>query len=151
MTQREVRGHYGAKLMVFQCPECSGFWVDGKVVIAISRDSAIDVESDVSIEEISTESRDIPAFCPRCETHLMEQTGGTLPRGLHIDYCRGCHGYWFDKGELMVYKSYLEEKRKKFSQREEEKRKRRKDRFPETTQGLLLKFLNTRVSRGAFF
>jgi Zn-finger nucleic acid-binding protein len=152
MEQREGRGHYGAKLIIYQCPECSGFWVDGESAMAISRDSAIEVESDVSLEDISTEPREISAFCPRCETNLMEETGGRLPEGLHIDYCSSCHGFWFDKGEMMIYKSYMEEKRKKFNQHEAEKRSKRKASYsPNTTHELVLNFLNTKVSPRGFF
>ena len=111
MKQREGKGHYGAKLSVFQCPECSGLWVDGEVVVALSHDSALAVEDHVEFEEISMEPRELRVFCPRCEAPLMEQSGGRLPKGLHIDFCNGCHGYWFDKGELMIYKSYLEKRR----------------------------------------
>jgi len=126
MERHEAVGHYGAKLTLFQCPECSGIWVDSKLVAAITRESALEVEADVEFEEISTEPREGAAFCPRCEINLMEQTGGGMPKGLRIDYCSGCHGFWFDKGELMIYKSYLEKKRQKFSKSEEEKRRRKK-------------------------
>lgn len=150
MEQREARGHYGANLLIFQCPECSGIWVDGEAVTAISRDSALEAEADVSIEEISTEPREVAAFCPHCEIHLMEQTGGGLPKGLHVDFCTGCHGYWFDKGELMIFKTYQEEKRKRYRQSEEERRAKKKIILPTTTPEIVLKFLNTKVSPGFF-
>ncbi len=124
LEQREAAGHYGAKLSLFQCPECSGIWVDKDAVFAVSRDSALDLESDVDLDDIVTEPREAAEFCPRCGVYLTEQTGGGLPKGLRLDYCNNCHGFWFDKGELMIYKSYLEEKRKKFSQSEAEKRER---------------------------
>jgi len=124
MKQREGKGHYGAKLSVFQCPACSGLWVDGEVVVALSHDSALEVETQVEFEEISMEPRELEVFCPRCEIHLMEQSGGRLPKGLHIDFCNGCHGYWFDKGELMIYKSYLEKRRQTSRQHMAEDRER---------------------------
>jgi Zn-finger nucleic acid-binding protein len=120
MEQHEVKGHYGAKFVLFQCPECSGIWVDSDVIFAISRDSAVGVESDVNFDEISRQPRDEPRLCPRCAINLTEETGGTTPQGLRIDCCPTCHGFWFDKGELMIYKSYLEEKRQKFQKREAE-------------------------------
>ncbi len=150
MEQREARGHYGAKLSIFQCPECFGIWVDGEAVTAISRDSALEAEADVSIEDISTEPRQIAAFCPRCETNLMEQTGGGLPKGLHVDFCTGCHGYWFDKGELMIFKTYQEEKRRQFRASEEERRRKQKISLPATTPERVLKFLNTKIGPDFF-
>ena len=95
MGRHEAKGHYGAKLHIHQCAECLGLWVDGDVVIALSHESALQAEAEVDFEDISTESREIASFCPRCETYLMEQTGGGLPKGLRIDYCKTCRGFWF--------------------------------------------------------
>ena len=122
MEQRKVESHYGTRLFVYKCSTCSGIWVDGKVASAISRDAAVEVESDVLIEEISAAPRETEASCPRCATYLTEQAGGTLPKGLRLDYCPTCNGYWFDKGELMIYKSYLENRRQELrkSQRDSE-------------------------------
>lgn len=126
MEQREATGHYGTKFSIFQCPECSGIWLDKDVVFAVSRDSALDMEGDVDFEEIAIEAREVALFCPRCSIYLKEQSGGRLPKGLHIDYCTTCHGFWFDKGELMIYKSYLEGKRQKSRERFEESEARKR-------------------------
>jgi Zn-finger nucleic acid-binding protein len=134
-------------MYIFQCGECLGLWVDGEAVVAISEDSALEAEAEVSFEEISTKPRENPVVCPRCDINLMEQSGGGLPQGLHIDYCRSCCGYWFDKGELMIYKAYLEDKRRKFRKHEEEKRRRKAAQSrPAPTQGeTVLRFLNQKV------
>ena len=145
MEDREAEGHYGAKLIIFQCPECSGIWVDGEVGVGISRDSAVEIESAVDFEEISTEPREIAAMCPRCEIHLMEQSGGGLPEGLHIDYCNGCHGFWFDKGELMIYKSHQEKKRQNFKKRETAKGRSKARLSAPTTAGLLFEVLSKEI------
>jgi len=124
MDQREAEGHYGTRLFIFQCPECSGIWLDGEVAGAISHDSALEAEVDVDFADISIEPRNMPEFCPRCETYLTEQTGDGLPEGLHVDYCKSCNGLWFDKGELMIYKGYMEQRRKRFMREQQEKRKK---------------------------
>ena len=117
MRQREAKSHYGTKLLLFHCTGCSGIWVDKDVAFAVSRDSALAAESDVQLDDIPTSPRTTEIFCPRCGTNLTEQTGGVLPNGLRIDYCTSCHGFWFDQGELMIYKSFLEEKRKQNAER----------------------------------
>ncbi|RJP71148.1 MAG: hypothetical protein C4532_08335 [Candidatus Abyssobacteria bacterium SURF_17] len=142
MTAREATSHYGTKLSVFQCAECSGIWVDRDVAFSLSRDSALAVETDVELEEISTTAREVPLFCPRCEVYLTEQGGGTLPKGLRIDYCTTCHGFWFDKGELMIYKSFLEEKRQKSREKlklEEEEQRMRRERLKQSPEFAQLK------------
>ncbi len=147
MKQREGKGHYGATLFIFQCPECQGSWVDGEVVTALSHDSAIEAEAEVDLAEISTEPREIAMLCARCGVNLMEQSGGGLPEGLRVDYCKSCNGFWFDKGELMLYKGHIENKRKKFKEREEEKRKKRVQRSIGLTSDAenVLKFLNRKI------
>jgi Zn-finger nucleic acid-binding protein len=127
MQEREAWGHYGAKLLLYQCPTCRGLWLDQDVVFAVSRDSALEAETEVALDEISIQRREAALYCPRCEVFLTEHSGGGLPPGLHIDYCTTCQGFWFDKGELMLYKSYLEKKRGKSKQRliEDEARKRK--------------------------
>ena len=145
MQQHEGRGHYGANLVVFQCPVCSGIWTDGTVVGALSRDSALQAEAEVDFEEISSEPRQVAALCPRCETNLMEQTGGGMPGGLRIDYCLGCHGFWFDKGELMIYKSYQEKKRQNLKKREAAKGRSKPRLSTPATGGLLLEVLTRDV------
>lgn len=147
MDQREGRGHYGAMMFIFQCPECLGLWVDGNVVTALSHDSALEAEAEVDFADISIEPREIATFCPRCKINLVEQTGGGLPKDLRIDYCKGCNGFWFDKGELMIYKSHIENKRKKFSEREEQKRRKRaaQSRLPATDAAMVLRFLNMKI------
>ena len=149
MNQREAEGHYGAALFIYQCPECLGLWVDGDTVAALSHDSALQAETDVDFADISVEPREIELLCPRCAIHMMEQTGGGLPKDLRIDYCKSCNGFWFDKGELMIYKSHLENKRKKFRDREEEKRRKRaiQSKQPLTSGAMVLKFLNTKIHR----
>lgn len=151
MRKREGKGHYGAKLPLFQCPDCSGLWVDGKVVRGMSYDSALETESAVKFEEIVTKPRVTQLPCPRCEFHLMEQSGGNLPKGLHIDYCQACEGYWFDKGELMIFKSHLEKKRQNLKQTEEKKR-REKERTgwagPPKQKGRSWQYAGGRVALG---
>lgn len=125
MQQLEGKGYYGAKLPLFQCSECEGLWIDGRVVSSMSYDSALETEQDVDFGEIVTEPRTTELVCPRCESKLIEQTGKGLPHDLHIDFCKVCDGYWFDKGELMVYKTFLEKKRQKLKQSEETARRER--------------------------
>jgi Zn-finger nucleic acid-binding protein len=142
MDQHEARGHYGTRLFMFQCPECFGIWLDGETVGAISHDSAIEAEVDVDFGEISTVPRTIGIFCPRCEINLVEQVGGGLPEGLHIDYCTSCNGYWFDRGELMIYKSHIENKRKALKDQEDKKRaKALAPRAARGPEGKVLRFL----------
>jgi Zn-finger nucleic acid-binding protein len=125
MNDRTAKSHYGRPVSVSQCPGCAGIWIDGPVVFTLSRDSAVEVDSETRIEEIATEPREVSIYCPRCEIPLNEQTGSGLPKGLRIDYCGTCDGFWFDKGELMIYKAYLESRRQSMRARDAKEREHR--------------------------
>ena len=74
---------------------------------------------------IATQPRDDFRGCPQCRTALEEITGGQVPDGLHIDTCHTCYGLWFDRGELLIYKSGLEAKRKTMRTKEIEASRKR--------------------------
>jgi Zn-finger nucleic acid-binding protein len=126
MAKIDATGHFGMKLFLFRCPNCSGIWTDNKVIFRLDLESALEIEPDVEWEEISTTPREKSLSCPRCRNPLIEQTGVGLPKGLRIDSCMNCGGFWFDKGELMIYKSYLEKRRDKVRKKLEEENAHRK-------------------------
>ena len=43
--------------------------------------------------------------CPDCENDLIEKS---YRGNIHVDECLFCHGVWFDKGELDVYRTAVE-------------------------------------------
>lgn len=106
-----TQNHYGTRLVVETCTACGGFWLEAIEPVGIGFEAVKALDGDAPLEDIATEPRDDFRACPQCNTALREITGGTVPEGLHIDRCDTCHGMWFDRGELLVYKSALEAKR----------------------------------------
>jgi Zn-finger nucleic acid-binding protein len=45
--------------------------------------------------------RAAPMMCPKCGKDTLEPFGSV--EGVHIDFCKGCKGIWFDEGELAFY------------------------------------------------
>ncbi len=39
--------------------------------------------------------------CPKCGTDSLNPFG--MIEGVHVDFCSGCKGIWFDEGELAFY------------------------------------------------
>jgi Zn-finger nucleic acid-binding protein len=39
--------------------------------------------------------------CPKCKKDTLNAFG--MIEGVHVDFCSGCKGIWFDKGELAFY------------------------------------------------
>lgn len=107
----ETTGHYGARMTVRTCVECRGFWVEAQAPKALAQEAVATLEGDADLGAITAGPRTGTRLCPACEIALKEVKGGRLPEGLHVDRCRSCHGLWFDRGELLVYKSALEARR----------------------------------------
>jgi Zn-finger nucleic acid-binding protein len=42
-----------------------------------------------------------PMKCPKCNTDTLNPFG--MIEGVHVDFCGGCKGIWFDEGELAFY------------------------------------------------
>lgn len=121
MVRVDARGHYGTKIPVETCPACRGFWLDAIEPVSLGHQAVVDLEGDADFAEIQTAPRDDYRPCPVCNVALHESTGGGLPEGLRVDACPTCRGMWFDRGELLVYKSALEAKRKHNQQDELER------------------------------
>lgn len=39
--------------------------------------------------------------CPKCGQNSLDPFG--MIEGVHVDFCSGCKGIWFDEGELAFY------------------------------------------------
>ena len=39
--------------------------------------------------------------CPKCGENTLDPFG--MIEGVHVDFCSGCKGIWFDEGELAFY------------------------------------------------
>lgn len=108
----DTQGHYGARMTVDSCTQCRGFWLKAIEPVGLGYDAVLALEGDADFADVSTRKRDDFRACPKCGTALEEIIGGALPEGLHVDSCRTCRGMWFDRGELLVYKSALEQRRR---------------------------------------
>ena len=112
LTPVETQTHYGTRMVVDSCAQCRGFWLEGVESVGIGHSAVTELEGDADLGAISTERRSDFRKCPKCGTGLAEFTGAGMPEGLHVDTCTMCNGMWFDRGELLVYKSSLEQRRK---------------------------------------
>lgn len=108
----DTAGHYGTRMVVTSCRQCLGFWLEAIEVVGIGHDAVTELEGDADLGRVCTTPRSDFRACPKCRTALAEVTGGLAPEGLQVDTCPSCNGMWFDRGELLVYKSALEQRRK---------------------------------------
>ena len=121
----QTENHYGTRLVVDACAQCRGYWLKAIEPVGIGFEAVKALEGDADLAAIATEPRSDFRGCPTCGTALEEISGGLVPEGLHIDTCNTCRGMWFDRGELLVYKSALEAKRQTMRDEELGRKKKR--------------------------
>lgn len=80
------------------CPDCGGSWINGDSLTGfVARYTDADEVEGVFEELMHLEFTTSRRKCPDCEDRRLEKVfvGGT-----ELDYCVGCKGLFFDKGEL---------------------------------------------------
>ncbi len=95
-----------------RCHSCGGLWLDWNelnVFIRMGKIPASTVSrfrSDAHKKIIEEGKRK----CPRCDICMKVITH----RGINVDYCERCGGFWFDKGELLqILRKYQAEVKRK--------------------------------------
>lgn len=105
-TMKEVRYVPEKDLEVDYCEGCEGMWLDGGE-IGMARDMAEAQEVRKlrlyrSLYDLRRSIRGQPRECPKCQGKVEAIQ---LDERVTLDMCGGCHGIWFDHGEI---KEYLE-------------------------------------------
>ena len=109
----ETRSHYGVRMTILTCTETHGYWLKRLASVSVGQAAAAELEAAAPAGELQTQPREESRTCPTCDTAMEEITGDAIPEGLRVDTCPVCRGLWFDRGELLVFKNALEERRKK--------------------------------------
>ncbi len=86
-----------------RCTRCDGVWLDKDEL-----DTILERELGAAIEMVSftsaPQSDDLaPAHCHRCDRAMMDLVGAADVR---FEWCEGCDGVFFDKGELTVIQTF---------------------------------------------
>lgn len=101
MTAMAYRG-----VAVDRCNECHGIWLDKReleVVMEKKLASSFDVGR---YHHLPPEQSDKPARCLRCDKEMIALVGAADVR---FDWCDGCEGLFFDRGELSAIDDFQPE------------------------------------------
>ncbi|HEY1172052.1 MAG TPA: zf-TFIIB domain-containing protein [Verrucomicrobiae bacterium] len=93
-----------ARVQVLGCPRCRGVWVAREQLMTLALEqakTAAPVSSEVAAKPPAKTAH---RFCTvQCQTPLEPK----IVRGIEIDRCTTCDGYWFDGGEVQrLLKAY---------------------------------------------
>lgn len=89
---------------------CGGIWFDNFEIKKFDEkhefagDELLDVERDKSV--VVDHSKRIK--CPKCDDVVMMRHFFSVKKGVEIDECPGCGGFWLDAGELREIRGLFE-------------------------------------------
>ena len=93
-----------------RCVFCGGLWLDGSELSFFIKKGIIPPQllSNYCIDTRKAKVKEGKRECPRCSDSTVLEV--ISHKGIHVDYCGKCSGFWFDKGELLkILEKYLEE------------------------------------------
>ncbi len=94
-----IKVNCGPDLIVEQCNECGGLWLDAGELSNIIELGEFYVNHLDNSKKISVEKNRIRK-CPKCDVILQpKKPEGTSD--IKIDKCPDCKGIWLDRGELI--------------------------------------------------
>ena len=83
-------------IVVDVCPDCRGAWFDKGELDRFDESIWVDAER-IPFDEVPSDHK--RARCPKCGVDL-EALSPTDARGVTVDRCPKCEGFWLDAGEL---------------------------------------------------
>lgn len=89
------------------CEACGGIWFDAGEMDAM----VLQVFDSVEASSIDKASGIPEALrqCPRCKDQWLDKVFFLAYSNVLLDYCRTCHGFWLDGGELDLINQDLRE------------------------------------------
>lgn len=104
--QTEMDKHVLDGVLLDQCPDCEGIWLDGGELDELVGGSGKQ-EGILLLEarkELTKERRRsaVKSLCPRCQAAPLSRH---VMHGITLDRCGKCKGLWFDHGELQKVRS----------------------------------------------
>lgn len=105
------------KLRLFEvevdtCRFCGGLWLDGNELGAFIQKGKIPKRllATYCLDDRKKMVKEGERKCPRCRNPLQL----IRHKDVDVEFCNGCRGFWFDRGELLkIVKSYYDEVKKK--------------------------------------
>lgn len=91
---------------VDRCPTCDGVWLDKDELETILEHELGEQIDLVSFTQNPIVSDDAAATCYRCDREMIALNGAADVR---FEWCEGCEGMFFDKGELTVIQAFRPE------------------------------------------
>ncbi len=107
MDTIRTRSHYGQSILLDQCGECGGIWVDENELFQIHRGEARMIES----AKLPKLKKSIyfkgPLLCPRHHVPMVNFRDPNFPKSVKTSKCSVCHNFWFERGDLTAWQEMV--------------------------------------------
>ncbi len=102
-----TKSHYGQSILLDQCGECGGIWVDENELFQIYRGEAKILESRPLPKIKSKNFSNKELFCPRHHVKMMRFQDPNFPSSVEAYKCPVCRNFWFERGNLTAWQEYV--------------------------------------------
>jgi Zn-finger nucleic acid-binding protein len=91
-------------------PGCGGIWFDwGELAKVDEPDEGLGAQLEAALARAAATPRSEPLRCTRCDARMREHRYQKV-RGVLVDECYGCRGFFLDAGELARIRNELGER-----------------------------------------
>jgi Zn-finger nucleic acid-binding protein len=109
MHQVKIESHYGQPIFIEQCDACGGIWFDESELYRVKQGEAEKIEAlDTDILWAQAAIQNETHICPKDRTKLIRFNDEYFPKGIVVERCRRCDGFWLNRGEFTKYQKARE-------------------------------------------
>jgi len=104
MHQVKVESHYGQPIILDQCNKCGGLWFDKFELHRTKLGEAEKIEQlDSAILWTLSNIQNPELVCPKDQVKLIRFNDQYFPKGIIVERCPVCDGFWLNRGEFTRY------------------------------------------------
>lgn len=110
MHQVMIESHYGQSIIVDQCKGCGGIWFDDSELYRTKQGEAGRIELlDSESLRTSYQIKKAKFLCPKDQSKLIRFNDAYFPKGIIVERCVVCDGFWLNRGEFVKYQKARKE------------------------------------------
>jgi Zn-finger nucleic acid-binding protein len=108
MHEVVVESNYGLSLVLDQCPDCGGLWIDKDELHKTKKGEAKRIEK-LNTKKLRklTKIEEEELWCPHQHARLLQFRDRYFPKSIQVEKCPVCFGFWFNRGEFAAFQEKM--------------------------------------------
>jgi len=122
MSPVKTDSHYGAVVVLDQCPECGGIWFDEFEMYQVKQSKAKEIENKLDEGKLKKPAsvKSGSLHCPKDGSLLQQFKDINFPESIIVESCPQCGGFWFNRGEFTQFQQARSERLKKIKEKDQD-------------------------------